>query len=104
MTIGNKDLKGCRRCGDCCRFVAIHLPQVHRPEMADLKTWMEHRGRIEGDFWVIRSRCQYLVDTVLPGGEIGGDCRINIRKPKLCRSYPPSDDDWTPARCGFNGL
>lgn len=100
---GHQRNESCQRCGACCTHIAVCLPDIMSDENAEFRKWASRRGKIEGKFWIIKSRCPYLADVVLPGGKIGGTCTVYPNRPKPCRDYP-MPGDWLPSGCAYGKI
>ena len=78
-------MKDCERCGDCCRFVTVIVPEI-TPEMADYFT--THGFTIDGDRVKIPSECQHLRRDIEPTTRRASKffyCNIYYNRPEICR-------------------
>ena len=90
---------GCRRCGECCLFIAIKVPGNEvLPDV--VHEWMQARDlKLEDGFLVIPSPCQML-NYDENGSAV---CMIQDNKPLLCKNYPATVD-WRPRGCGYGKI
>jgi len=86
----------CKRCGKCCKFVAIPIgiDDIHRD---DYSSWLAYHDAFLEDYagltWVvIPSNCTFLE---------ANRCQIYQTRPILCQFYPrPSA--WVPPGCAWD--
>jgi hypothetical protein len=70
------NMKICDTCGAaCCRFVVIQVGPMNR----DQRWWANMRGRLEGDWFRIRSKCACLT--------ADGRCSQYEDRPEVCRKW-----------------
>jgi len=72
--------QSCKDCGGaCCRYISLPVMTPDRNWMLADPAWMEARGEIVGDKWIIKSTCPHLT--------ADGLCDIHETKPETCRKY-----------------
>ncbi len=67
----------CRRCGECCRWVAFDLGTIYDAD----EMWVEaHHGHIkDGVIW-FPVKCRFLTK--------GNKCAVHPKKPESCKIFP----------------
>lgn len=84
---GIAKMSGCRRCGECCKWIMIHMGSI----LYD-KKWVEVRGGIiRGNYALLPCRCQRL----MPDNR----CELHEKgqKPLWCRVAPEQPEKYLDA-------
>ena len=94
-----KEKLGCKKCGECCKWVMIMMgqhPDVDFLEYVKLHEDMSVQSAEGQTVLWIRSKCAML--------NKDGTCKIHEdpKRPEGCRKYPAQMPNWAiPAGCGY---
>jgi len=80
----------CKRCSNCCRYIATEIDKPEKKEDYDEIVWFLLHENVhvyidDEDDWIVEfsTKCRALDDD--------GKCKVHEKKPELCKKYDPAE-------------